>query len=94
MTECPYCGGEVVSGPIGRPRRWCSRDCRNAGHLEARRLEGEVDYLRGELVKVGYGFADYKFDPATWRARFETDLEVVLDRLRCLEPDHPGAQSS
>jgi uncharacterized protein with PIN domain len=28
-SRCPSCGGEVIQPPTGRPRRYCSRQCRN-----------------------------------------------------------------
>ena len=39
-TECPKCGTELARSPKGgRPTRWCSDGCRNAGEAEMTRLQ-------------------------------------------------------
>jgi ribosomal protein L32 len=37
-TQCPECGGQITQPPIGRPRRFCSDDCkRRASNRKIRR---------------------------------------------------------
>jgi hypothetical protein len=43
---CPQCGSEVPANPVGRPRRFCSDDCRGEFHLELQALSNQVRWRR------------------------------------------------
>jgi endogenous inhibitor of DNA gyrase (YacG/DUF329 family) len=43
---CPQCDGQVPTGGIGRPRRFCSDECRRRWHADTSIVKNELAWRR------------------------------------------------
>jgi hypothetical protein len=42
MDLCPQCGDQVPVVPVGRPRRFCTDDCRKRWHADTSIMKNEL----------------------------------------------------
>ena len=75
-TVCPWCGTEPHTAPTaGRPRRYCSDDCRRAAEAERRTLRNLIARLELEVIeqtgRFTFGAQDSRPRLAAARERWE-----------------------
>jgi hypothetical protein len=89
MHPCPRCGAPVVQKRTGRPRKWCSDDCRRRGQeqdIPVREIVRERTVVRPERVSVERQIARLLDDPDAT----ELLLRTLAHRWRHRGADAPG----
>ncbi|MGV9838035.1 hypothetical protein ACWDUL_28075 [Nocardia niigatensis] len=86
VRTCPRCGTPVTENRMGRPRKWCSDDCRRRGHeagITVREVVREREVPRPERVSVERQIARLLDDPDVT----EQLLRTLTHRWRHRGPD-------
>ena len=81
MHPCPRCGTPVIQTGTGRPRRWCSDDCRRRGQeqgIPVREIVRERTVVRPERISLDRQIARILDDPDAT----EQLLRALADRWR------------
>lgn len=88
MHPCPRCGTPVIQTGVGRPRKWCSDDCRRRGQeqgISAREIVRERTVVRPERISTERQIARILDDPDST----ELLLRTIAHRWRHRTDESP-----